>query len=94
VAGAREIGRAPVPISLSNEAALVLLIALELVAILAVVRIWREHGRSLAAQLAWSVITLVPVIGLIAYAVLRDPPPPNGPTDRPPKRSWDIWPGD
>lgn len=91
MAGAREIGSAPEPISLSNEAALVLLIALELVAVLAVVRIWRGQGRSRAARLAWSVITLVPVVGLIAYAVLCDPPPPNGPTDRPPKRSWDIW---
>lgn len=94
MAGAREIGRAPAPVSLSNGAALVLLIALELVAILAAVRIWQAKGRSRAARLAWSVITLVPVVGLIAYAVLYDPPPPNGPTDRPPKRSWDIWHGD
>lgn len=91
MAGAREIGRAPKPVSLSNEAALVLLIALEFVAILAVVRIWRAKDRSRAARLAWSVITLVQVVGLIAYAVLYDPPRPNGPTDRPPTRSWDIW---
>lgn len=91
LSASREIGRAPVPISLSNEAALVLLVAVELVAILAVVRIWRQQGRSRASRLAWSLITLIPLVGIIAYAVLYDPPPPHGPTDRPPKKSWDIW---
>jgi hypothetical protein len=90
VPGAREIGRAPEPIPASNEAAFVVLVALELVAIWTVVRIWREKGRPRLARLAWTVITLVPVFGLIAYAVWCDPPPPNGPTDRPSGRSWDT----
>lgn len=88
--GHRYIGREPLPVSLSDSAALLLLAALEIVAVLAAVRIWRETGRSRAARLAWMAITLVPVLGLIAYALLHDPPPPNGPTDRPPKRSWDL----
>ncbi len=87
----RYIASSPTPISLSDAAAFVLLGALELVAVVAAVRIWREKGRSRTSRLAWILLTLVPVVGLIAYAVLHDPPPPNGPTDRPPRRGWDLW---
>lgn len=46
-------------------------------------RIWRERGRPVAARLFWTAVTLVPVVGLIAYAAWRDPPPPpKDPTDR------------
>jgi formate-dependent nitrite reductase membrane component NrfD len=90
VPGHRYIASSPPPVSLSDAAAFVLLGALELVAIVAAVRIWRQKGRSRLARLAWILLTLIPVIGLVLYAVLHDPPPPNGPTDRPPKRSWDI----
>lgn len=90
--GARDIGRAREPIPASNEVALLVLLVLELVAIWVVVGIWREKGRSRAARLAWTVITPVPVLGLVAYTVWRDPPPPNGPTDRPPGGSWDAEP--
>jgi hypothetical protein len=88
--GHRYIGSAPFPVSLSDGAALVLLGALELVAIVAATRIWREKGRSRTTRIAWMLVTLVPVVGLVLYAVLHDPPPPNGPTDRPPKRNWDL----
>ena len=90
--GAREIGRAPEPIPASNEVALVVLAVLEFVAVAAVVGIWREKMRSRVAKVIWTLITLVPVVGLLAYAVWRDPPPPNDPTDRPPERGWDTGP--
>lgn len=82
----RYINGAPIPVSLSDAAALTLLAALELVAVVAAVRIWREKGRSRAARLGWILLILVPVVGLLAYALLHDPPPPNDPIDRPPGR--------
>jgi hypothetical protein len=88
--GARAIGQAPDPIHVSDAAALVLLVGLELVAVWLVVRIWREHGRSMIAKVLWSLVTLVPVLGLIAWAAWRDPPPPNDPTDRATRRDWDT----
>lgn len=90
--GAREIGRAPDPIHASDTVMLAVLVGLELVAVWLVVRIWREHGRSIAGRLFWSLVTLVPVVGLVAWAVWRDPPPPNGPTDRSPPGEWDTLP--
>jgi hypothetical protein len=90
IPGHWNIGNTPSPVSLTDAAAFVLLAALELVALVAAVRIWREKGRSRTARLAWMLVTLVPVVGLVIYAVLHDPPPPNGPTDRPPKRNWDL----
>jgi uncharacterized membrane protein YhaH (DUF805 family) len=88
--GARGIGRSPDPIPVSDAVALVLLVALELVALWLVVRMWREHGRSVGAKVLWSVVTLVPVLGLVAWAAWHDRPPPNGPTDRPARRDWDA----
>jgi hypothetical protein len=88
--GAREIGRGPNPIHVSDAVALVLLVGLELVAVWLVVRIWREQGRSVVAKVLWSLVTLVPILGLIAWAAWRDAPPPNGPTDRPTRRDWDA----
>lgn len=80
----REINRSPPPpIPISDAAAITILAALELVALWCVVRIWRERSRSVAARLFWSAVALVPVLGLIAYVVWRDPPPPpRDPTDR------------
>jgi hypothetical protein len=83
IALARELGRPPPPIRVSDAVAIALLVVLELVALWFVVRIWRERGRSLVTRLLWTAVTLVPVLGLVAYAAWRDPPPPNGPTDRP-----------
>jgi hypothetical protein len=80
----REINRRlPPPIPISDGVAIVILGVLELVAIWCVIRIWRETRRSVAARLFWTVVTLVPLIGLVAFAVWRDPPPPpRDPTDR------------
>ncbi len=87
--GAREIGRGPgTPIPVSDAVGLALLVVLELVALVLAHRVWREPGRSLAARVLWTVVTLVPVLGLLAYALLRDPPPPSDPTDRRPER-WE-----
>jgi hypothetical protein len=86
------ISRAPHPIAISDGVGIGLLVAAELVAIWAVVRIWRDPRRSRTRRAFWTAITLVPLVGLIAYALLCDPPPPNGPTDRPPGRDWDIEP--
>jgi hypothetical protein len=75
--------RLPSPIPISDAVALAIVAVLELVAVWCVVRVWCEPGRSVAARLFWTVVTLVPVLGLIAYAAWRDPPPPPGdPTDR------------
>jgi hypothetical protein len=63
--------------------ALALLAVFELLAVFAVVAIWRERGRSRGTRLVWTAITLVPLVGLVAFLVWRDPPPPNDPTDRP-----------
>jgi hypothetical protein len=85
----REIGRAPIPIEAPDAVVLALLGVLELIAVIAVVAIWREKGRPWTTRLMWSAITLVPVVGLLAFLVWGDPPPPNDPTDRPPRRYWD-----
>lgn len=87
--GAREIGRGPgTPIPVSDAVAHALLAALEVLALVLVSRIWRERGSSVARRVFWTVVTLVPVLGLLAYALWRDPPPPNDPTDRQPER-WE-----
>ena len=82
--GAREIGRGPgTPIPVSDAVAVALLAGLEVLALVLVSRIWRERGSSVAARIFWTGVTLVPVLGLIAYAAWRDPPPPPAdPTDR------------
>jgi hypothetical protein len=86
IGGAEQIGGAPNPIHAPDVLVVALLAGLELLAILLVVSLWRERGRSRASRLFWTAMTLVPVIGLIAWVVWRDPPPPNDPTDRPPER--------
>jgi hypothetical protein len=75
--------RLPSPIPISDTVAIAILAVLELAAVWCVVRIWREPNRPVAACLFWTVVTVVPVLGLIAYAAWRDPsPPPRDPTDR------------
>ncbi len=74
------------PIDVSDVVIVGLLAALELVALWLVVRMWRERSGSVASRVVWTVVTLVPVFGLIAHAVVRDPPPPSDPADRPPQR--------
>ncbi len=90
IAFAREIGRGPgKPIPVSDAVAIALLVGLEAVAVWLVFKIWRERERSFAAKVFWTGVTLIPVVGLIAYAVWRDPPPPpRDPTDRRRER-WD-----
>lgn len=84
VMGASELNRKlPPPIPVSDAVAVGFLAVLELIAIWCVIRIWRERGGSVAARLLWTAVTLVPVLGLIAYAAWRDPPPPKDPTERP-----------
>jgi Phospholipase_D-nuclease N-terminal len=81
---ARELNKKlPPPIPVSDSVAIAILAVLELLAIWCVIRIWRVRGRSLAGNLLWTAVTLVPILGLIAYAVWWDPPPPpSDPTDR------------
>jgi hypothetical protein len=81
---ARELNKKlPPPIPISDTVAVAVLALLELVAVWCVIRFWRERGRPVASRLFWTAVTLVPVLGLIAYAVWRDPPPPpKDPTDR------------
>lgn len=80
----REIDRTlPAPNPISDAVAVAILAALELVAIWCVIRIWREPARSVPVRVLWTAVTLVPVLGLIAFAVWREPPPPpRDPTDR------------
>jgi hypothetical protein len=75
--------RPPPPIPIPDAVALGVLTVLELVAVWCVIKVWRERGRSVPSRLFWTAVTLVPVLGLIAYTVWRDPPPPpKDPTDR------------
>jgi hypothetical protein len=83
----KEIGRVPTLVHIPDAVALTLLAALELLAVLAVLALWRERGRTGTARLIWTAVTLVPVVGLVAFLVWRDPPPPNDPTDRAPPRN-------
>jgi hypothetical protein len=80
----REIDHSlPPPIPISDGVAVAILAVLELVAIWCVVRVWREPARPVATRLFWTLVTLVPIVGLVAFAVWRDPPPPpRDPTDR------------
>jgi hypothetical protein len=83
-----EISRVPALVDIPDAVALALLAVSELLALVAVVAIWRERGRPWGTRLFWTAVTLVPVVGLLAFLVWRDPPPPNDPTDRPPPDSY------
>jgi hypothetical protein len=87
--GSRWISRAPDPIPVADRVALALIAAVEVASAVLIVRMWRERGGVLE-KLLWTVVTLVPVLGIIAHLVWRDPPPPRGPTDRAPPRDWDV----
>ncbi len=64
---------------------------LEVAALALAVGLWCGRERPLSKAL-WTVVLLVPFLGLIAYALLHDPPPPSDPIDRPPERP-DTWGG-
>ncbi len=58
----------------------------------AVVTAWRRPERVLANVL-WTLGVLVPVLGLVVWAIAGDAPPPSRWTDRaPPAREWDLPP--
>jgi hypothetical protein len=51
--------------------------------------LWR--GREpIASKLLWTVVLLVPFLGIVAFAVWHDPPSPSDPIDRPPGGDWDV----
>ena len=54
---------------------ILLLGVLELIALIAIVRLWRKrrHGRPII-RLVWSVILLVPLFGILAYGFLTVDP--------------------
>jgi hypothetical protein len=74
-----------------SDTIIVLAVLFEVASIAAVVSLWRGPGR-IAAKLLWTLVTLVPFFGIVAYAVWHDPPPPSDPIDRPPGRDWDVPP--
>jgi hypothetical protein len=58
-------------------------VVLEVASIGLAVVLWRGRER-VVSKLLWTLVLLVPFLGIIAFAVWHDPPPPWGPTDRPP----------
>jgi hypothetical protein len=65
---------------------------LELGALALAVELWCGRGRPFG-KLLWTLILLVPFFGVIAYALLHNPPSPSDPVDRPPERT-EFWGGD
>jgi hypothetical protein len=57
----------------------------------AAVHVWRRPGH-VAFKVFWTMVVLIPFVGIVAFAVWHDPPPPSDPTDRPPTREWDVPP--
>lgn len=73
----------PNPIPVTDGIGIAILTMLELIAVWWVVQVWRERGESLVSRIFWTVVTLVPLLGLLAHAVWRNPPgPPSDSTDR------------
>ncbi len=62
---------------------------LEVGALALAVGVWRgrEHA---VRKVLWTLVLLVPAVGIIAFALLHDPPAPSDPIDRPPDRP-DMW---
>jgi TctA family transporter len=50
------------------------IVLLELVALLAIVRLWQEKRRNRFSKLAWSVLLLIPILGFIFYGFLKISP--------------------
>jgi hypothetical protein len=75
----------------ANQAIIVVGVLVEVASIAAVVSLWRGPGK-IVTKLLWTVGTLVPFFGIVAYAAWHDPPPPSDPIDRPPGRDWDVPP--
>jgi hypothetical protein len=76
-----------------DRALLIIGVIAELASVGAIVHAWRHPGR-FPVKLFWTMIVLIPFLGILAFAVWRDPPPPSDPTDRPPARDWDMPPHD
>lgn len=64
---------------------------LEVVALALAIGLWRGRERVISKVL-WTVVLVVPLFGIIAYALLHAPSPPSDPIDRPPDRP-DYWGG-
>ncbi len=67
------------------------IVALEIVAVVFAVGLWRGPGR-IVSKVLWTGVLVVPVFGLIAFAVWHDTPPPSDPTDRTRGGDWDLPP--
>lgn len=55
-----------------------------LLSLACLVNLWRGGGRTWP-KLFWSVVAVAPFVGPLLYVVLREPPPPSDPIDRPPE---------
>ncbi len=76
---------------MDDRAILVIGAVLELASLAAAASLWRRPGRAVGKAL-WTAVVLVPFVGLVAYLVWHDLPPPSDPVDRPPERDWDVPP--
>jgi hypothetical protein len=45
----------------------IVLALLETIAIIAIIRLWRDKGRHLVFKLFWTVVLLIPLFGLLIY---------------------------
>ncbi len=55
-----------------------LVVALELLGVLALVHLWCRPDASLGKRLAWSLVLLIPGVGPLTYAAMFDEPPGPG----------------
>ncbi len=65
--------------------------ALEIVSVVFAVALWRGRGR-VPSKVLWTGVLVMPVFGLIAFAVWHETPSPSDPLDRPPGGGWDVPP--
>ena len=77
------------------EFTLIILGVCELAGVYFVWRLWRSHcGRSLGFRIFWSVLLLVPVLGIIFYGITANDPSekPGWPDEN--NQGWGDYPSD
>ena len=52
--------------------------ACELIALFFIVRLWRRRPLRVVSSVIWSLVLLVPVLGLLLYVFLSEDPSPHG----------------
>ena len=73
------------------DSKLIILAVVESVALLVIVRLWWRHTGSVMSRIVWTFVLLIPLGGLIVYALTRSDPEPH-PLD-PPESTGEYDPG-